>query len=347
MRNFYFTSIEDRFVFDNWDDLPVDHVMIECDYPHSDGIWPNLQDIIKSEPRTLFGSGPGAHVLRERGHPLPPSTSLALVAVWSRDRLVKFGQAFVDGLTMTGIVEDAMFCPLDGDLFGTYRLTGRRVPLDEVALLSPTVPHRTLVVIGGFVQPGVQPRTAGELPRFAPKLVTEVSGDGGVISVPGYVTPPIWGEVELAAIVGHDLRNGSLAEAREAIFGYTCFNDVTAPEFLRQPSGRDYFSAKCIETFASMGPWIETSLTEDDLARGLGMRASVNGEQRVEASTADMKFGAAEIVWTASRTIALRAGDVISFGTPQWCALHPGDDFELEIECIGKLHNSVAAAAIG
>jgi predicted TIM-barrel fold metal-dependent hydrolase len=49
MRNFYFTSIEDRFVFDNWDDLPVDHVMMECDYPHSDGNWPNLQDIIKSE----------------------------------------------------------------------------------------------------------------------------------------------------------------------------------------------------------------------------------------------------------------------------------------------------------
>jgi 2-keto-4-pentenoate hydratase/2-oxohepta-3-ene-1,7-dioic acid hydratase in catechol pathway len=259
---------------------------------------------------------------------------------------MKFGRAVVDGSNLSGVIEDTMFCPFEGDLFGTYRPTGRRVPLDEVTLLSPTMPHRTLVVLGGFVQPGVQPRTAGELPRFAPKLVTEVSGDGGIICVPHYVTPPIWGEVELAAIVGHDLRNASLAEAREAIFGYTCFNDVTAPEFLRQPSGKDYFSAKCVETFASMGPWIETGLTEEDLARGLAMRAWVNGEQRVEASTADLKFGAAEIVSTASRTIALRPGDVISFGTPQWCALHPGDDFELEIECIGKLRNSVTTAAI-
>jgi 2-keto-4-pentenoate hydratase/2-oxohepta-3-ene-1,7-dioic acid hydratase in catechol pathway len=257
---------------------------------------------------------------------------------------MKIARAVVDGLTTTGVIEEAMFCPIDGDPYKTIRPTSRRVPLGEITLLSPTKPHRALVALGGFVQPGVEPRTEGELPKFAPKLVTEVSGDAGIIRIPDYVHLPIWGEVELAAVIGRDLHHASLAEAKEAIFGYTCFNDVTAPEFLRLPLGKDYFSAKCIETFASMGPWIETGLAEEDLARGLPMRAWVNGEQRVEASTADMKFGAAEIVCTASRTIALRAGDMISFGTPQWCALHPGDVFEIEIEGIGRLRNSVEAA---
>ena len=43
-------------------------------------------------------------------------------------------------------------------------------------------------------------------------------------------------------------------ESIDAIFGFTCFNDVTAPEFLDERNPRpfpDVYGAKSIDTFAS------------------------------------------------------------------------------------------------
>ncbi|MHB8328339.1 MAG: amidohydrolase family protein [Acidimicrobiales bacterium] len=47
--NLYFTSIEGRFVFERWSEVPVDHVMVARDYPHADGNGPNIQDVIRAE----------------------------------------------------------------------------------------------------------------------------------------------------------------------------------------------------------------------------------------------------------------------------------------------------------
>jgi predicted TIM-barrel fold metal-dependent hydrolase len=47
--NLYFASIEDRTAFRTFDELPLDHIVMESDYPHADSQWPNLQTLIAEE----------------------------------------------------------------------------------------------------------------------------------------------------------------------------------------------------------------------------------------------------------------------------------------------------------
>jgi 2-keto-4-pentenoate hydratase/2-oxohepta-3-ene-1,7-dioic acid hydratase in catechol pathway len=182
----------------------------------------------------------------------------------------------------------------------------------------------------------------GETPFVNPKVTSEVTGDGAAIRVPSFLTLDVWVEPELALIVGSDAYRTSPEAARDAIFGYTIFNDVTAREFL-QPH-KDYFRAKCNETFASMGPWIETSISESDVSTGLEVECRVNGETRVRSNTRSLRFTPSEVVSAVSMHTTLRRGDVIALGCPPPPPrARPGDEVELEIEGIGVLHNTVVA----
>jgi 2-keto-4-pentenoate hydratase/2-oxohepta-3-ene-1,7-dioic acid hydratase in catechol pathway len=182
----------------------------------------------------------------------------------------------------------------------------------------------------------------GETPFVNAKVTSEVTGDGAEIRVPPFVTLDVWVEPELAVVVGGDVYRASPEAARKTILGYTIFNDVTAREFL-QPH-KDYFRAKCNETFASMGPWIETSISEDDVAAGMSVECRVNGEMRVRASTRGLRFAPSEVVSAVSMHTTLRRGDVIALGCPPPPPrARPGDRVELEIEGIGVLHNTVVA----
>jgi predicted TIM-barrel fold metal-dependent hydrolase len=45
-RNFWFCSLEDDAAFDVRDHIGVDHILVETDYPHLDGTWPNTQELL-------------------------------------------------------------------------------------------------------------------------------------------------------------------------------------------------------------------------------------------------------------------------------------------------------------
>ena len=45
-RNFWFCTIDDPSTIDTRYRIGVDHVMLETDYPHGDGTWPDTQDLI-------------------------------------------------------------------------------------------------------------------------------------------------------------------------------------------------------------------------------------------------------------------------------------------------------------
>jgi predicted TIM-barrel fold metal-dependent hydrolase len=76
-RNFWFTSIEDPSAFRLLDIIGEDKVMMESDYPHMDGSWPETQSLVRSGIEHLDGAtvrklcyGNAAAVYR---HPEPPS----------------------------------------------------------------------------------------------------------------------------------------------------------------------------------------------------------------------------------------------------------------------------------
>ncbi len=265
---------------------------------------------------------------------------------------MRVARAELNGRECHGEVDGGMFHRVSGDVFAGAARTGERVPLESVRLLSPVEPRRVLITMGGFRPKDGAPLPPGAVPWLLPKLAAPISGDGGVIVVPPSLAGSIiWVEVELAIVVGRTVRSASSEAARASILGFTCFNDVSAPEFLfdepRSPKLRpapDSYRAKSIDTFASMGPWIETAITPEDVSEGLALTTRVNGAVVAEGNTREHKFPVTDWVVAASALTTLEPGDVIALGTPQPAEVVAGDSVELEIEGIGVLRNTVVAA---
>ena len=97
--------------------------------------------------------------------------------------------------------------------------------LHDVAMLSPVVPGKILAALGGFVD-------LGGSPWLSAKVVTSVSGDHGVIEYPDFIEALAM-EAELAVVIGRTVHRASADDAADAVFGFTCFNDATAPQFVR------------------------------------------------------------------------------------------------------------------
>ncbi|HZS14426.1 MAG TPA: fumarylacetoacetate hydrolase family protein [Candidatus Dormibacteraeota bacterium] len=253
----------------------------------------------------------------------------------------RIARATVDGATVFGEVEDRSFHPLAGDPYSGARRTGASVPLDGITLLSPSVPRKMLMMMGGFMPADGSPLPPDAVPWLTPKIPSWVNGDGAELAVPPFLTKDLWVEPELAIVIGREIHRASREEAKEAILGFTCFNDSTASEYL--PAG-DWWRAKSIEGFATMGPWVDTDLTEEDILEGLALRCRVNGQSRCDANTSRLKWPVSYVVSFASQYTTLYPGDVISLGTPQpGIDVHPGDECEIEVEGIGVLHNTVVA----
>lgn len=134
-------------------------------------------------------------------------------------------------------------------------------------------------------------------------------------------------------------------DASNYILGYTCGNDVTARDCLLRLDAQ-WARSKSFDTFAPLGPWIETELNPDACA----IRACLNGESMQDAHTSDFIFDTRQVVSYLSRCMTLLPGTIIMTGTPSGVGfarkppvfLKPGDVIEVEIEGIGTLRNWVA-----
>ncbi len=261
---------------------------------------------------------------------------------------MRLARAAVDGQVSYGDVDAGVFNELEAGIYAQPRRTGRSWQLGEIALLSPIVPGRILFVMGGFLPPDADTLAPGQVPWMLPKAVSSVSGPGGVVLAPPEVGG-FWVEPELAIVIGKEIHDPTAEEAADAIFGYTCFNDITVPQFLfedvatRRPGAAlDILRAKCQDTFASMGPWITTDVSENDVLAGLGITGRVNDRVVGEGNTRRSKFAPREWVRFAASVTTLRAGDVLALGTPAPCDAVTGDEFEIEIEGIGRLPGRIA-----
>ena len=69
-------------------------------------------------------------------------------------------------------------------------------------------------------------------------------------------------EAELAVVIGKTARHVREEDFRDYVLGYTCINDVTARD-LQKKDGQ-FTRSKSFDTFAPLGPWIETEITDPD-----------------------------------------------------------------------------------
>jgi len=156
-------------------------------------------------------------------------------------------------------------------------------------------------------------------------------------------------EVELAAVIGRDARNVSEADAMKHVVAYTIVDDVSERAFQRERGGTTT-KGKSADTFAPIGPWLVTADEVGD-PQTLEVWTTVNGESRQRGHTKDMIFSVRTLVAYVSQFMSLRAGDLISTGTPAGVAhgmkppryLQPGDVVEMGITKLGAQKNRVAA----
>ncbi len=148
-------------------------------------------------------------------------------------------------------------------------------------------------------------------------------------------------EVELGVVIGRDARNVSEADALRHVAAYCIVDDVSERAFQMEHGGTTT-KGKSADTFAPIGPYLVTADEVGD-AQALEVWTTVNGQSRQRGTTANMIFTVRHLVAYVSRFMSLRAGDIISTGTPAGVAhgmkppryLEPGDVVEMGITGLG------------
>ncbi len=221
--------------------------------------------------------------------------------------------------------------------FEDLNYTGRQYFLSELDFLSPCETTKIVAV-------GVNYKDhAEEMNKKLPEVpLLFIKPSSSVIAHLERIVLPkssvrVNYESEFAIVMAKKAKNVKISEAPDYILGYTCLNDVTARDL--QTKDVQFTRAKGFDTFAPVGPFIETEI-KDPL--NLAVKGYLNGELRQSSNTSNLIFGPYELVEFISGIMTLFPGDIISTGTPSGVgSLKSGDVFEIEIDNIGRLKNFV------
>jgi 2-keto-4-pentenoate hydratase/2-oxohepta-3-ene-1,7-dioic acid hydratase in catechol pathway len=179
--------------------------------------------------------------------------------------------------------------------------------------------------------------TVPKQPLLFLKPPSTVIGDGDRIVLPPESTQVEF-EGEIGVVIGRPLRRATEADARKAIAGITCVNDVTARDLQR--SEEQWTRAKGFDTFCPVGPRVVP--VDPERFGTLEVRCRVNGVERQHGKARDMVFSIVNLVVYISQVMTLEPGDLIATGTPSGVGpLQAGDVVEVEIPGVGVLRNPV------
>jgi fumarylacetoacetate (FAA) hydrolase len=202
-----------------------------------------------------------------------------------------------------------------------------------------------------------------EFDRFPVTYFTNhlaVTGPGEVLVQDHHLTRLDY-ELELAIVTGRPLRNGTLAEADAAIFGFMVMNDWSARYLQMEEMKLSLGPCKGKDFATSLGPWL---VTKDELAlertpQGevlhAAMTCTVNGQLLSSGNADSMNWTFAQILQRTSYGIQMHPGEVIGSGTvgtgcllelngskvTQNLWLQAGDEVVMTIEGLGRLVNRV------
>ena len=222
---------------------------------------------------------------------------------------------------------------------------------DEAALtLGPAVPNPGKIVCVGLNYRKHAEETGAAIPEtpvLFSKFTNTVAAANEDVPLTDAATQYDY-EVELAVIMGDDVRNVAEADALGKVLGYATANDISARDLQTRTS--QWLLGKTMDKFMPIGPYLVTAEDVPD-SQKLALRTWLNGELRQNSNTDDMIFSVAEIIAYISRHFSLAPGDVIITGTPEGVILGmaektwmvPGDIVEVEVEGLGKLENRMVA----
>ena len=248
------------------------------------------------------------------------------------NRKIKYG--VLEGNVIRGF-RDSPFARFKGD-DSSFVLDGSNYEESEVRLLAPCSPSK-IVCLGLNYRSHAEETKAAipTVPLIFLKPSTAVIGPDDKIVLPR-LSRRVDYEGELGVVIGRRAKDVSEERAKECVLGYTCFNDVS--ERHNQKEDGQWTRAKGYDTFAPIGPCIETGVAPDDLK----LETYLNSKLCQSARTSDLIFGVSKLVSFISGVMTLLPGDVIATGTPSGIGrMNPGDVVEVKIEKLGTLKNLV------
>lgn len=252
-------------------------------------------------------------------------------------------------------------------------------PFDEAQILAP-VPHPTSCRDGYAFRQHVaaarRNRHVEMIPEFDQFPIfyftnhNSIQGPGDIYCMPDHFNKLDF-ELEASIVINRAGRNIKAAEADDYIAGLMIMNDMSARTLQMDEMKLNLGPAKGKDFSTVIGPML---VTLDELEKyevpckeghtgkawNLGMKCMVNGVQVSQGNLNEMDWTFAEIIERCSYGVNLFAGDVIGSGTvgtgcflelngtgklnnpdyqEQW--LLEGDVVEMEIDCLGKLSNTI------
>lgn len=249
---------------------------------------------------------------------------------------MKIGRFNYHNRTFFGLIKDNKVLEIE-DPFSLSKRIKNEYELKDLKILSPVIPSKIIAVGLNYISHAKELNMkVPEEPIIFLKPPTAVIGPEEDIMLPPE-SKEVHYEGELAVVIRKPIyRPQNFKEVESAILGYTCFNDVTARD-LQKKDGQ-WTRSKSFNTFAPLGPLIETELDPENLR----IETKVNGELKQIGFTKELIFNVFELVKFVSHIMTLLPGDIIATGTPPGVgSLKDGDVVEVFIEGIGVLRNGV------
>jgi 2-keto-4-pentenoate hydratase/2-oxohepta-3-ene-1,7-dioic acid hydratase in catechol pathway len=268
---------------------------------------------------------------------------------------MKIAKFYKDNSICIGLIHGDSLIPIsfEGDMIDLIKCgqppetRGKSISLDHVKY-APVVTRPSKIIALGLNYKDHAEESKGNLPEaplvFA-KFPNSLIGHNDEIIWDVNVTRKVDFEAELAVIIGKSIYDCPEDEAMDAVFGYTCANDVSARDL--QFGDGQWVRGKSLDSFCPLGPWV---VTADELPdpHSLKIRCILNGRIMQDSHTGLMIFRLPEIISFLSRHFTLFPGDIILTGTPSGVGafrdpsvyMENGDEVVVEIERVGRLVNT-------
>ena len=221
-----------------------------------------------------------------------------------------------------------------------HRMRAASAPDPEKAL-------RELEAQGSFKPPKIW----YERPSFYKPSRFAVCGTGQEVVWPPY-SKTIDYELEFACVIGKGGKDIPRDKAREHIFGYTIFNDLSArdEQSLEMLSNLGPGKGKDFDNSNPIGPCIVTADEIPD-PYALEMIVRVDGEERGRGNTREMHWKYEDCIAFVARSETIHPGELFCSGTvgngsgmETGRYVEAGQTVELEVEKIGVLRNRIVRA---
>ena len=238
-----------------------------------------------------------------------------------------------------GQVEGERVIVHEGEMFAAPRRAGTDLALADLSIDLPCRPSKLIALWNNYhAQAAKQNLAIPAEPLYLIKTPNSYCAHGRVVPSPASYDGRVVYEGELGIVIGKRCKSASEEQARQAIFGYTCINDITALDLIAKDAAfAQWTRAKCFDGFGVIGPVIATGLDW----KSLNVRTLLNGKERQNYPCSDMIFSPEQIVHALCQNMTLEPGDVIACGTSLGVLpMKPGSVVEVHIEGIGILRNT-------